>query len=188
MTSIEPIEITTGRLVLRPPVAADIPALFQACQDPENQRWTTIPSPYAYSDAEDFVGKRVPAGYENGTDAVFAIFEATGGDLVGTVGLHRITPLENPSGRMGEIGYLTAPDKRGKGYMTEAVRAVSRYAFEALGFVRIEWYAWEGNRASRRVIEKAGYTFEGTLRGRFVVHGRRVDAWVGGLLATDPRP
>ena len=53
--AIEPVELQAGDLLLRPFVPADAGAVFSACQDPEIQRWTTVPVPYTRDDAEEFV-------------------------------------------------------------------------------------------------------------------------------------
>ena len=52
---MEPVEITAGSLHLRPWESGDAEQVYEACQDPELQRWTTIPVPYAERDAVWFV-------------------------------------------------------------------------------------------------------------------------------------
>lgn len=52
---MEPVELTDGTVVLSPPTDADVDAIFLACQDPEIQAWTTVPSPYEREHAEGFV-------------------------------------------------------------------------------------------------------------------------------------
>lgn len=84
-----------------------------------------------------------------------------------------------------EVGYWTAREHRGHGYMTEAVQAVSRWAFLTLGAIRVEWRAEVGNTGSRAVAERAGFTLEGTLRGGLLNKGTLRDCWVGGLLPSD---
>jgi RimJ/RimL family protein N-acetyltransferase len=71
--------------------------------------------------------------------------------------------------------------------MTEAAREVCRWAFEELGLARIEWLAAVGNEASWRVVEKLGFTREGTLRSYAVFRDQRVDMWIGSLLRTEVR-
>lgn len=53
----EPVVLTTPRLLLTAPTEADIPAVFDACQDPLIQRYTTVPSPYALEHAEGYVAR-----------------------------------------------------------------------------------------------------------------------------------
>ena len=180
------IALTTGRLVLTAPSVADIDAIYRICQDPAIQRYTSLPSPYEYEHARDFVERAVPEGRKTGTHVVFGAYHATSGQLLGMVGLHGITGPEAKNGAMAEVGYWTAPQARRQGYTVEAVRAVCRWGFSELGLQRIEWIAFDGNEASRAVAVKAGFTVEGKLRSRFVHRGERADAWIGSLLPGDP--
>lgn len=81
------------------------------------------------------------------------------GRLVGGVGVHHVD-LRN---RSGEVGYWLARSAQGRGLMTRAVAAVTRYAFET-GFHRLEIRMWPGNPKSRRVAERLGYVREGVLQ------------------------
>lgn len=179
--------LRTERLVLRPWREQDIDAITEACQDPETQRYVPIPVPYFRSHAEAYVRESSPKGRAAATDIVFGAFLAETGEMVAAVGLHRIEDLGAPHGGMGEIGYWTAPHARGRGYMTEAVREVCRWGFQELALARIEWVAVAGNDASWRVVEKLGFTREGTLRARLSHRGGRPDAWIGSLLRSEVR-
>jgi RimJ/RimL family protein N-acetyltransferase len=76
---------------------------------------------------------------------------------------------------VAETGYWLGPAARGRGYATEAVRAVARHAF-GLGLTRIELLAAVGNVASQRVAERAGFTREGVLReARPLPGGKKAD-------------
>ncbi|HEX5540734.1 MAG TPA: GNAT family protein [Micromonospora sp.] len=97
----------------------------------------------------------------------------------------RLSPVDTG---LADVGFFTAPEARGRGYGPAALAAVCRWGFTALRLARIEWRANVGNTASRRMAEKAGFVFEGTARSALNHRGRRVDAWVGALLATDPAP
>jgi RimJ/RimL family protein N-acetyltransferase len=176
---MEPVEISAGRQHLRAPGPSDWPAVHAACQDADIQRWTTVPSPYTERDAQAFVSEYVADGWRSGHRATFAVCDATSGALLGTAALGHLGVDEG----VGRVGYWTAPEVRGRGLTTQAVRALCRWGFGGLGLARIEWYAEVGNVGSRRVAERAGFAYEGLLRSRLVHRGRRVDAWVGGLLA-----
>lgn len=182
------VMLTTGRLVLTAPTAADIDAIYRICQDEAIQRWTTVPSPYEYEHAREFVERSVPQGARNGTDVALGVYHAVSGALQGMIGLHGITGPEAKNGAMAEVGYWTAPEARGRGYTVEAVRAICRWGFAQLGLERIEWIAYDGNEGSRAVALKAGFTVEGKLRSRFVQRGVRHDGWIGSLLPGDPIP
>lgn len=178
---MEPVTLTTARLVLSPPAAADIDAIFGACQDRDIQRYTTVPSPYEREHAADFVAKSAE-WWDAGSEATWAI--RLNGALTGMVGLHR---LGNGS---GEIGYWVAPAYRKKRILTEACHAVIDWGFstDGLGLARIEWRAVVGNKGSARAARTLGFRYEGLLRAALVGGaGRRDDAWIAGLLPGDKR-
>jgi RimJ/RimL family protein N-acetyltransferase len=179
---MEPTEITAGRLHLRPYVEADIDAVYACCQDPDIQRWTTVPVPYTRAHAQGYVEQHTAEGWRAGAGNSFAVVDSVGNTLLASVGLVRA----DLDARIAEIGYWANPDARGKGVTTQAVQVVSRWAFDELGIERMEWVAAVGNDASRRVAEKAGFTVEGVLRSR-IMHrdGSREDAWIGSLLPGD---
>ncbi|MDX6285685.1 MAG: hypothetical protein QOG53_1170 [Frankiales bacterium] len=181
---MEPVEISAGTLHLRPYGPDDAAAVFAMCQDPEIQRWTQVPSPYAEEDSRTFTSEVAPNGWSNGTEAIFAVCESVGGTLLGSVGLHLDRGGDE---RMGEIGYLCAAEARGRGVITQATAAVCRWGFDVLELGRIEWLAEVGNVASRRVAEKVGFQLEGVSRARLLHRGNRVDAWVAGLLPGEVR-
>ncbi|MFC0602177.1 GNAT family N-acetyltransferase [Streptomyces palmae] len=180
---MEPVTLTTERLVLRPFEPSDVPAVQAACQDPEIPRWTTVPSPYTREHAVDFVERIAPEGWRDDTSYNFAAVAKDTGALVSAIGLVRLA-LDEPD-RQAELGYWTAAGQRGRGYTAEAARAVAEWAFTELAVERMEWYAQAGNAASRAVALKVGFRMEGTLRARLVSQGSRRDAWVGALLPSD---
>lgn len=178
---MEPVEITTGRLHLRPWLPQDAEQVYAICQDPQIQRWTQVPVPYAHQDARTYVEQVSPRGWETGGEALFAVLAATSGAVLASVGLMHL----EPGSRRGELGVWCAAPSRGRGVTTEAAGAVCRWGFQALDLKRIEWLAERGNAASIRVAEKVGFRFEGTARNRLNSRGTQVDAWVGSLVPTD---
>ncbi|WP_462187731.1 MULTISPECIES: GNAT family N-acetyltransferase [unclassified Frankia] len=162
----------------------DADAVHQACQDPEISRWTRVPTPYLYQHAVDFVSRQSPQSWASGTGALFAVVDATTEQLLASVGLADLSGDGD-----AKIGYWCAAPTRGRGVTSQAVAALTRWGFRALGLARIEWRAAVGNLASRRVAEKAGFTVEGTLRRALLLgDGNRRDCWVGSLLPDDPAP
>jgi RimJ/RimL family protein N-acetyltransferase len=176
---MEPVEISAGRLHLRPWTPYDEDAVLAACSDPLVQRWTSVPSPYTREDAHRWVTDVAPGMWANGTGAPFAVLDATTGEVLASVGLHAV------EGDQAEVGYWCAPQARGTGVVSEAVGAVCRWGFGALGLDRITWYADTDNFASRAVAEKNGFRVEGVRRRHALQHGRKVDSWVGSLCAGD---
>ncbi|MCC3774914.1 GNAT family N-acetyltransferase [Streptomyces sp. UNOB3_S3] len=181
---MEPIHLTTERLLLRPFTSSDVPAVHAACQDPDIPRYTSVPSPYTPEDARAFIGTKCPDGWRDDSMYTFGLFSREGGRLVGSMCLVRLAELYTPE-RQAELGYWTAKEARGRGYTVEAAREVIRWAFEDLGVERLEWYAEAGNEGSRGVALKAGFRMEGTMRSKIVHNGTRRDAWTGSLLPSD---
>ncbi|MEU6985641.1 GNAT family N-acetyltransferase [Streptomyces sp. NPDC046324] len=176
---MEPTTLTTERLTLGtfgPEDAAEVHAI---CQDPDIQRWTTVPSPYGIQDAEFFLNRVVPDGWRNDTEYSFSVRLREGGPILAAVALH------NPRAGGWEVGFWTAKEHRGRGYMTESVHAVARWAFTDLACTRLEWRAEVGNTGSRATAEKAGFRIEGVLRSALPNKGVLRDTWVGGLLPSD---
>ncbi|MEH1128513.1 GNAT family N-acetyltransferase [Micromonospora sp. CPCC 206061] len=165
---------------LRRPDERDIDAMVAACSDLDAVRYTTVPTPYRRKDAEEFAFRIAPFGWARGAGAVFAITDPAD-TWVGNIDL-RIS-ADDPL--IGEVGFLVAPEARGRGYATAALRAVCEWAFAEVGLARVKWRAHVGNVASRRVAEKAGFTMEGMLRGDLAHRGERRDAWIASLLPGD---
>jgi len=98
--------------------------------------------------------------------------------------------LRNINRRMltAEIGYGIALEARGKGFATAAVRLVTRRAFTETPLRKLIAYVHEENVASRRVLEKAGYTAEGLLREHYLIDGLPVNEVIYGILRTEAPP
>ena len=177
-------DLSDGVVLLRQPVEADVPAITAGASEPSVALYTTVPSPYEESDAIWFVDE-VRNTWQAGTAATFAVCNAAEPHtLLGMVGLHNIELAGDPGG-LAEIGYWLSTPARGQGLMSRAVRLLSAWGVDELGLARIDWVAAVGNCASRNVVEHCGYKFEGTIRLGMKQRGRRIDAWVGGLLATE---
>ncbi|MEV6733815.1 GNAT family N-acetyltransferase [Streptomyces sp. NPDC051364] len=176
---MEPTTLTTERLFLRPFAPSDAEEVYAACQDPGIQRWTLVPSPYERAHAEGWVTELSPRGWRDDTAYAFAVRLGAEGPLVAAVGVH----VRGPGAY--EIGYWTAKEHRGRGYMTEAVRGVAHWVFTEVGAGRLEWRAAVGNTASRTVAERAGFLVEGTLRAGLDLRGTLRDCWIGALLPSD---
>jgi RimJ/RimL family protein N-acetyltransferase len=141
--------LETERLVLRAPRRGDIKAIVRLVNDRRVAENTArIPYPYGADHAEDFIA----AINRQDGEATFAI--TRGGDLIGVCG---VEPRESAP----EIGYWLGAPYWGRGYATEAVRAVIDHAFGALGHEVLHAGARVSNAASRRVLEKCGFQWTG---------------------------
>ncbi|MFJ2881578.1 GNAT family N-acetyltransferase [Streptomyces sp. NPDC086796] len=177
---MEPITLTSDRLLLRPFTGGDADAVHAACQDPDIQRWTVVPSPYGRADAELFAGRLSPDGWHDDSMYNFAVVLRGSGALTGALGINR---RDLPG--TYEVGFWTAEEHRGHGYTTEAVLSAARWTFTALGGDRLEWRAEVGNVPSRAVALKAGFRMEGEHRSGLLNKGVRRDIWIGALLPSD---
>ena len=169
------------RIVLRPPTEEDVPAVFEACQDREIQRWIPpVPSPYTEDDARAFIAWSNER-WQVGDGASFVVVDRKD-RLLGTtaLGLRLLEPA-----KIATVGYWLAREARGHGYATEAVRVLTRWASDELGVERLELYTEPANEPSQRVAERAGFTREGILRGHLRTADGRRDSVIFSLLPND---
>lgn len=149
--------IRTRRLFLRPAWAEDARAVYGAvaCWDIV-KNLARAPWPYSMADAEAFVAGQPPAAGE----ASFLIFVRTYGDpmLVGSIGFGRWRGSDT------ELGYWIARDHWGRGYATEAGRAVLELAFEGLRLPSLQAGHFVDNPASGAVLRKLGFEATGETR------------------------
>jgi RimJ/RimL family protein N-acetyltransferase len=158
----------------------DVEAITAACNDPAIAEFLDlIPSPYTEHDARVYI-KLCREGWADRTLTNFAITDAGSGAALGSIGVRWLEPEQG----VAEVGYWVAPDARGAGICTRALRLVSRWVLEDCGAERLQLRADELNPASRKVAENAGFTQEGILRSsRFNPRqGRRVDFVMYSLL------
>ena len=133
-----------------------------------------LPFPYTVSDAEAFIGFALSAG-----DGMYS-FAVTENDVC--IGSISVTRGENIHRLTGELGYYIARERWGRGYATRAAQEICRYVFENTDIVRIYAEPFADNAASCRVLEKAGFTLEGTLRANAIKSGRIRDTRIYSLL------
>lgn len=127
----------------------------------------TFPHPYELSDANEWI--ELASSQDPETN--FAI--ASRSELVGGIG---VTLKSDVNRRSAEIGYWLGELYWGQGIATEALRAMTEWAFAEFDLVRLYGEVFEWNPASGRVLEKAGYEFEGRLRKSIVKDGQVIDA------------
>lgn len=137
-----------------------------------------LPYPYTERDAEEFIRSMLSAD----RDKVFAFSVVADGGVVGSIGAFRGVNIHS---RTAELGYYLAAEARGKGLMTCAVRLLCGYVFAHSDILRIYAEPFARNLASCRVLEKAGFTFEGTLRANAVKCGAVEDMKMYSLLKTE---
>ena len=171
-----PSEIPTlqyGRYTLRPTLDSDVAAIYEACQDPLIPRFTTVPINYTMSHALDYF-QRIPASIELQREIPFVIEFGVGDEkeFAGVISLHTIS-IDN---HRAEIGYWMDEKMRGKGIATAAVKMLTGYGLDTLGFKRIEAAVDLDNTASQKLLISAGYEREGVLQQRVTrSNGNQID-------------
>jgi RimJ/RimL family protein N-acetyltransferase len=161
-----PERVETQRLLLLAPRAGLGQALNAAiCESIDELRpwmpWAQVEPTVEESEA---VVRRQLARFIAREDLAFQIYrrnaDGSAGQLLGGTGLHRF----DWKVRRFEIGYWIRSSAQGKGYVSEAVRALAAMAFDALKARRVEIRMDSANRRSRAVAERCGFELEGVLR------------------------
>ncbi|MDF3005968.1 MAG: acetyltransferase family [Oscillospiraceae bacterium] len=150
-------EIILERLVLRPVVLTDAQAIFEYSSRPSvgpNAGWKPHESIKETLDIMNLMFLE--------QETVWGIVIKKTGELIGTIGLIADPKRENSLAKM--VGYAISDLHWGRGYMTEAVRGAIQHGFDRCGLTIISAYCYPENVRSRRVIEKCGFVYEGTLR------------------------
>jgi len=145
--------LKTGRLLLRPPRAADIGAFLPLLGEYEvAKNLSRVPHPYTEDDACAFIVWAAHA-WRTREDLPFAILRKADETYIGVCGVH--------PARGWEFGYWLGRPFWGQGYASEAAARLVRYAFEELGAEELHAGWFFDNPASGRVLEKLGCELDG---------------------------
>lgn len=166
-------------MAIRPWLLSDAKALAAALNDGEVQSNLRdgLPYPYTADDAREFISAMLAAG-----DSAYAFAITHGGECVGGIS---VTRGENIHRFTGELGYYVARTHWGLGLATLAVREICGYIFANTDIMRIYAEPFDSNAASCRVLEKAGFALEGTLRANAVKLGEARDMRMYALVRPD---
>lgn len=137
-----------------------------------------LPYPYTEQDGVDYISAMLSAN-ENDT---FAFAITVDNKVIGNIGVFR---QENIHRQTAELGYYIAEEYWGRGIMTEAVKQICEYVFDKSDIIRIYAEPFAYNIASCRVLEKARFQYEGTLRSNAVKNGKVIDMKMYSLLKTE---
>lgn len=124
----------------------------------------SFPNPYTLEDANWYINDCICKEGKNQIVRAISVDEKA----VGTIG---IFVKEDVLEKSAELGYWLSQDYWNNGIMTEAVKIICREAFSKFDIVRIFAEPFECNAASRTVLEKAGFTYEGTMRNVIYKNG-----------------
>jgi ribosomal-protein-alanine N-acetyltransferase len=177
------LTVSTPRLHVRPVDLADAKAITEIFGDKQTQRWLPFPAEFGQIEGSSWCGEMAQERRDSGNGDHYAVIRREDDRLVGCLWTKRTDWVS----RVTEVAYAVAPDTRGFGVAAEAVDAVAIALLLEHDFHRIELRVAPGNTASRRVAEKAGFTYEGLLRNAGHVHTGRVDLEVWSLVAADLR-
>jgi RimJ/RimL family protein N-acetyltransferase len=156
------IFLETERLVLRTFVEADLDNLCELDGDPAVMHFLTGGAPTPREVIRDQILPSFLRSYERHSGfGVWAAIEKASGDFIGWFSFR--PPDGAPPGVVA-LGYRLRCSAWGRGYATEAARALIRNGFTELGVQRVYATTYQDNLASRRVMEKAGLTLVRTYR------------------------
>ncbi|HHW66469.1 MAG: [ribosomal protein S5]-alanine N-acetyltransferase [Epulopiscium sp.] len=127
-----------------------------------------LPYPYTEKDAEEFITAMLSVD----SSKTFAFAITLDDNVIGSIGIFR---CDNIHYRTAEMGYYIGESYWGKGYATSAVKQACKYVFEHSDIIRIFAEPFAHNVGSCRVLEKAGFQYEGTLRSNAVKNGEILD-------------
>lgn len=169
--------LTTGRLIVREFRPSDWRSVHTYATDLEVVRYMDW-GPNKETDTKAFVKRAI--AYRSSRPRLhyeLAITLKTTGELIGGCGIEK-----RPARRDGVIGYCLNKGYWGRGYATEATRALVKFGFTRLALHRIFALCDPQNVGSNQVLEKAGMTLEGHLREDYLVRGRWRDTMIYAIL------
>jgi len=137
-----------------------------------------LPYPYTEQDGENYISEMLSAN----EDETFAFAITADNKVIGSIGVFR---QENIHRQTAELGYYISEEYWGKGIMTEAVKQICKYVFSNSDIIRIYAEPFAYNIASCRVLEKAGFQYEGTLRNNAVKNGKVIDMKMYSILKAE---
>jgi ribosomal-protein-serine acetyltransferase len=172
------IDLTDGVITLRTPTETDAPALVAAVGSSLAHLRPFMPW------ATPGYDKAAALGWirgERDPDEWRYLIVGDDGQLAGGCGLN----LFNQVNHYANLGYWLRSDRTGRGWATRATRLLARHGLTEAGLERVEILMSVENEPSRRVAERSGAVFEGTLRHRLLLHERFHDANLYSIIRSD---
>lgn len=162
--------IKSKNFILRPFKKGDEKSLAENINDKTIARNTlSVPYPYTLKDARNWIERNLKEKKKKNFKMLnFAI--DVDGEVAGSIGFHKIE-----TGHKAEVGYWLARKFWNKGIMTEALKLLTNFGFKKLGFKRLSALVFPFNKASMRILQKAGYKLEGIQRKNAKKGGKYLD-------------
>ena len=181
------VRIDTERMILRPPQHTD----FRAWSDLRRASAEFL-QPWEPSWSADHLTRKgfvnrvywTNRSIQQGTAVPLFLVRRTDNGILGAITLDNIR--RGPA-QAGTIGYWIGEEYARQGYMREALTAMVHYAFEVLGLSRLESACLPENKASRAVLERCGYKYEGVAQSYLQINGRWRNHVLYAALRTDRR-
>lgn len=148
--------LITERLILRPFKETDLEDLYEYASNPNIGPRAGWKPHQSKEESKGILNMFMEAG------DVWALEYKENHKVIGSLGLHndRLRSVDD----IKMLGYVLSEDYWGKGLVAEAAKAAIQYAFEKLGVKLVSVHHYPFNQQSKRVIEKCGFIYEGTLR------------------------
>jgi len=179
-----PFPLRGPRVDLVPAALEQVPELVRLLNDPTISRWTShVAYPYTRAHARTWL-LRARRERRQGSALYLSIIRRSDRALVGGVGLHQV----HEAAACAEIGYWLGRPFRGEGIATEAVDLLTRVGLRRLRLHRIEALVFPPNRASREVLRRCGFRYEGRIRDEIRKGRRWYTTLLFARLSTDPPP
>jgi ribosomal-protein-alanine N-acetyltransferase len=172
----------TKRLRLRAFRASDIEAMHALYADADNLRyWSTPPSANLGATRR---AMRWHLVYRPRQYVIWAVEESKSRKVIGMINYHH----RNLREKRVDVGWMILPQQQGKGYMTEAGRALLRHLFDDLGVHKVEALIERANKPSAALAKRLGFRLEGgPIRDRWSVNGKWHSVMLYGLIAGEER-
>lgn len=173
-------KLETERLILRRMDIGDSEDVFEYASDEEVSKYVAWDLHKSIDDSRRYL-RLMMKKYRKFRIGDWGIVLKSNGKLIGSCGFVNWNCEHN----CAEIGYVLSRKYWNSGIMTEAVKRVIKFGFEEMNLNRIEGYHMIENVASERVMQKAGMTFEGVIRERFLAKGSYHDVKLYSILKKD---
>ncbi len=176
--------LETDRLVLREITVDDAAFWLRNFSDPDVVELTSFEPPADLEAAKAELVRYAVRPFEAGTGIRWGVALRPSHELVGTLGYHAWV---REGGNRARAGYDLLREHRGRGIMTEAMRAILAYGFGTMALNRVEVLIDPKNAPSIRLVERLGFRREGIFRENTYFRGRFIDDAVYALLANEWR-
>lgn len=181
LTHVGTNTIETERLILRKFEYTDDEAMLKHWV--ADEKIQSLYSEPVYSTKEEVKGllDKYIGSYDKSDYYRWAVVEKKSGECIGQIAYF----LVDNKNHFAEIEYCIGSDFQCKGYATEATKAVIAYGFNKMNLHKVQICTKAINKPSKRVIEKCGFTYEGTLRDYFYMDGEYVGRLYFSMLRTE---